>query len=160
AAELGRIKHDLPFYEAAYHNRMAANLKALGYGIERKGKAFELAGVSEDLVKKFSRRTAYIEKVADKLGIVNPKSKAKLGATTRLGKVKETADDLNGYYVSRLTDAEKQQLTGLIGKPGYEGNERTAVEFAIGHLFERKSVVDAKRLYETAMRHGIGSVTP
>ena len=27
-------------------------------------------------------------------------------------------------------------------------------------MFERKSVVDEKRLYETAIRHGIGSVTP
>lgn len=160
AAELGQVKHDLPYYEAAYHNRLAANLKALGYGIERKGKTFEVAGVSEDLTRKFSRRTAYIEKVADKLGIVKPESKAKLGATTRLGKAKETADDLNGYYVSRLTDAEKQGLAGLQGWAGFEGNAKDAVEFAIGHLFERRSVLDAKKVYELALRRGIGSVTP
>ncbi len=160
AAELGQIKHDLPYYEAAYHNRLASNLKDLGYGIERKGKSFEVAGVSEDLVRKFSRRTAYIEKVADKLGIVKPESKAKLGATTRLGKAKETADDLNGYYVSRLTDAEKRDLTRLTGWAGYEGDSQEAVEFAIGHLFERRSVVEAKKVYELALRRGIGSVTP
>ena len=39
ATELGQVKHDLPFYEAAYHNRLASNIKALGYGIERKGKS-------------------------------------------------------------------------------------------------------------------------
>ena len=160
AAELGQIKHDLPYYEAAYHNRLASNLKELGYGIERKGKAFEIAGVSDELVKKFSRRSTYINGVADKLGIENPKTKAKLGATTRLGKAKEPADDLNGYYVSRLTAAERKGLSGLQNWAGYEGNTKAAVEFAIGHLFERKSVVDAKRLYETAIRHGIGSVTP
>jgi conjugative relaxase-like TrwC/TraI family protein len=160
AAELGQIKHDLPFYEAAYHNRLAANLKELGYGIEKKGKSFEIAGVGEELTKKFSRRTAYIEKVADKLGIENPKTKAKLGATTRLGKAKETADDLNGYYASRLTPEEKERLADLQGWAGYEGDTRKAVEFAISHLFERRSVVDEKRVYETAIRHGIGSVTP
>ena len=160
AAELGQIKHDLPFYEAAFHNRLAANLKDLGYGIEKKGKAFEIAGVGEDLNKKFSRRMAYIEKVADKLGITNPETKAKLGATTRLGKVKETADDLNSYYASRLTPEEKDRLADLQGYAGFEGDTRKAVEFAIGHLFERKSVVDEKRVYETAIRHGIGSVTP
>ena len=45
AAELGQIKHDLPFFEAAYHNRLASNLKAIGYGVERKGRAFEIAGI-------------------------------------------------------------------------------------------------------------------
>ena len=160
AAELGQIKHDLPYYESIFHNRLAANIKELGYGIEKKGKAFEIAGVGDDLTKKFSRRTAYIEKVADKLGIENPKTKAKLGATTRLGKVKETADDLNSYYASRLTDAEKERLAGLQDFGGFEGDSRKAVEYAIGHLFERRSVVDEKRVYETAIRHGIGSVTP
>ena len=38
-------------------------------------------------------------------------------------------------------------------------DERKAVEFAIGHLFERQSVVEERKLYETALRHGIGSVT-
>lgn len=160
AAEIGQIKHDAPYYEAIYHNRLAANLRQIGYGIRRKDKAFEIEGISDELVRKFSRRRAYIDQVADKLGITSPEGRNTLGATTRLGKVKEQADDLNAYWVSRLTDKERQQLTGLIGKPGYEGNERAAVEFAIGHLFERKSVVDAKRLYETAIRHGIGSVTP
>jgi len=160
AAELGQLKHDLPFFEAVFHNRLASNLKELGYGVERKGKAFEIAGVSDELGKKFSRRTAYIEKVAGKLGITKPESKAKLGATTRLGKAKELADDLNGYYVSRLTGEEKQQLAGLEGWAGYESNPKHAVEFAIGHLFERRSVVEEKKVYEAALRHGIGSVTP
>lgn len=160
AAELGQIKHDLPYYEAAYHARLASNLKALGYGVERKGKAFELAGVSRELVEKFSRRSKYIEQVAAKLGIEKPESKAKLGATTRLGKAKELADDLNGYYASRLAEEEKQQLATLEGRAGYESTPERAVRFAIGHLFERRSVTEGKKVYEAALRHGIGSVTP
>jgi conjugative relaxase-like TrwC/TraI family protein len=160
AAEIGQIKHDAPFYEAIYHNRLASNLRTLGYGIRREGKAFEVAGISRDLIQKFSRRTAYIESVAGKLGIKNPKSKDKLGATTRLGKAKELADDLNAYYVSRLTDKEREQLADLEGKKSYASNERDAVAYAIGHEFERKSVVEERKLYETALRHGIGSVTP
>ncbi len=35
-----------------------------------------------------------------------------------------------------------------------------SVAYAIEHEFTRKSVVDARRVYETAMRHGVGSVTP
>lgn len=160
AAEVAQIKHDAPFYEAIYHNRLAANLKALGYGVERKGKGFEIAGVSRELVEKFSRRSKHIDEVAAKLGITNPRAKAKLGAKTRLGKAKELADDLNRYYVSRLTDIEKIQLAGLEGKRSREVSTEAAVGYAIGHMFERRSVVDEKRLYETALRFGIGSVTP
>lgn len=160
AAELGQIKHDLPYYEAAYHNRLAANLRAIGYGIERRGKAFELSGISRELIEKFSRRSRYIESVASKLGIEKPESKAKLGATTRLGKAKELADDLNGYYVSRLTDAEKQRLAEISGLGGREVSAAEAVQYAIGHVFERQSVVEEKRVYETALRRGIGWVTP
>lgn len=160
AAEIGQIKHDAPFYEAAYHSRLAHNLKEIGYGIERKGKAFEIAGISDELARKFSRRSEYISKVAGDLGITKPEWTAKLGATTRLGKVNETADDLNRYYVSRLTDKEKQQLASLEGRASRETSVQDATKFAIGHMFERNSVVDSKRLYEAALRHGIGSVSP
>ncbi|MCE9565791.1 MAG: relaxase domain-containing protein [Planctomycetes bacterium] len=160
AAEIGEIKHDSPWFEAIYHNRLAANLRDLGYGIRREGKAFEVAGISREMIDKFSRRRNYIKMVAEKLGITSPGAMAKLGATTRLGKAKELADDLNGYYVSRLTQPERQQLAGLEGLPSYASNERDAVQFAMGHLFERRSVVEDRKLYETAIRHGIGSVTP
>jgi conjugative relaxase-like TrwC/TraI family protein len=159
AAEVGQIKHDAPYYEAAYMNRLAGNLKALGYGVERKGKAFEIAGIDRPLIEKFSRRSKYIGEVAAKLNIANPRAKAKLGATTRLGKTKETVEDLQAYYVSRLTDDEKRDLSSLGGRPGKETTTEAAVAYAIGHMFERSSVVDEKRLYETALRHGIGSVT-
>jgi conjugative relaxase-like TrwC/TraI family protein len=160
AAQIGQIKHDAPYYEAIYHNRLASNLRELGYGIRRKGKAFEVAGVSEELVKKFSRRRAYIDKVAEKLGISSAAGRDTLGASTRLAKTKEVADDLNGYWVSRLTELERRALTQLIGRQPYVSNERESVEFAIEHMFERSSVVDERRLYEAAIRHGIGSVTP
>jgi conjugative relaxase-like TrwC/TraI family protein len=160
AAQMGQVKHDAPFYEAIYHNRLAANLRDLGYGVRRKDKAFEISGISDDLVKKFSRRRAYIKAVAEKLGITSAAGMDKLGATTRLGKAKELADDLNGYWVSRLTDKEKQQLGQLEGQKSYKSNATDAVQYAIGHMFERRSVVDEKRLYETALRYGIGSVTP
>lgn len=160
AAEIGEMKHDAPYFEAAYHNRLAHNLKELGYGIRKKDKAFEIAGISDDLVKKFSRRRQYIKAVAEKLGITSPEGMSKLGATTRLGKAKELADDLNAYYVSRLTEKERGDLQNLEGKPSYESNDRDAMRFAIGHEFERKSVIEERKLYETAIRHGIGSVTP
>lgn len=165
AAEIGQVKHDAPYYEAIYHNRLAANLQQVGYGIRRKDKAFEIEGISDELVRKFSRRSAEIEKMKafleDKYGVaIGDEAKSKLGATTRMHKVDVREENLTAYWVSRLTDKEKQQLKGLIGKPTYRSNDAQAVRFAIGHMFERKSVVDERRLYEAAIRQGIGSVTP
>ena len=165
AAQIGQIKHDAPYYEAIYHNRLAANLQQLGYGIRRKEKAFEVAGISDELVKKFSRRTAQIEDmkrfIEQKYGVtVGAEAKAKLGATTRMNKVEVREENLTAYWVSRLTEKEKQQLKGLIGKPSYRTTDAEAVRFAIGHLFERQSVVEERKLYEVAIRQGIGSVTP
>ena len=62
--------------------------------------------------------------------------------------------------LGRLTADERRALGTLKGQPSYESSERDAVRYAIGHHFERQSVVDERRLYEAAIRYGIGSVTP
>jgi conjugative relaxase-like TrwC/TraI family protein len=160
AAQIGQIKHDAPYYEAIYHNRLAANLRGLGYGIRRKGTGFEIAGISDELIGKYSRRKAAIEKKAAELGIHDAEAKARLGATTRLGKIGSRIEELTAYWDSKLTRQERRQLKRLKGQPSYQGDTAGAVEYAIGHLFERQSVVDVRRLYETAIRHGIGFVEP
>ena len=160
AVELGKIKHDGSYYEAMYHNRLAANLKGLGYGVVRKGKGFELAGITQEMIDKFSRRSQTIDKVAKELGITGAEAKHKLAATTRLNKSEGIHHDLPRYWDAKLTDAERQQILNLKGQQSYEGDLEKSVAYAIAHEFTRKSVVDARRVYETAMRHGIGSVTP
>ena len=160
AAQIGGIKHDAPYYEALYHNRLAANLKAIGYGVRRKEKSFEIAGISDEMIKKFSRRTAMIEELADALGVKNPDAKSKLGATTRLNKVELKESDLVRYWKSKLSEGEGAAIATLKGRKSYLCGEREATQYAIAHMFERNSVVDERRLYESAIRHGIGSVTP
>ena len=160
AAQIGGIKHDAPYYEAVYHNRLAGSLRELGYGVRRKEKGFELAGVSDALISKFSRRTAHIDRLAEELGITSAAGKDKLGATTRLGKIDTQLGELTGYWDGRLSDAERHQLHHLKGEEGFSCDAQEAVSYAIGHMFERQSVVDVRRFYETAIRHGFGSVTP
>ena len=65
---------------------------------------------------------------AEKLGITSPAGRNTLGASTRLGKSKEVADDLNGYWVSRLAHSERRALTQLIGKQSHVSNERAAAK--------------------------------
>jgi conjugative relaxase-like TrwC/TraI family protein len=160
AAQIGQIWHDASYYEAIYHNRMAANLQALGYGIRRKGKGFEIEGISDALIELFSRRKAHIEKRAEELGIEDAEAKARLGATTRLNKADSRIEELSTYWDGKLTEGDRECLRHLKGQPSHECDAGQAVGYATSHLFERQSVVPARKVYETAMRRGIGLVTP
>jgi conjugative relaxase-like TrwC/TraI family protein len=160
AAQMERIVHDAPYYEALYHNRLAASLQAMGYGIRRKGKGFELAGISDATIDTFSRRRDAIEKLADTLGITSDKAKDKLGATSRLRKEDSRLVELVPYWLGKLSDDEREGIRDLRGHNSYRGDVESAMRYAIGHEFYRNSVVEARKLYETAIRHGIGSVTP
>ena len=55
--EVGDTVGDRTFYEAHFNHLLATKLDASGYGIRRTEHHFELAGVSRELVEKFSRRT-------------------------------------------------------------------------------------------------------
>jgi len=186
AAQIGGIKHDAPFFEAVFQNRMAAKLQAMGYPIARKAKAFEIAGIPETVLRRFSRRTAQIDELAKSKGITNAVAKDALGALTREAKIKDLdQDELRKLYVSKLSRDEHDYILGLAeaakqparapgrlaelptaaattmakAKTPSDGTaEREALEFAILHSFERQSVVDTRKLLETALRFGVGAI--
>jgi len=83
AIQLGEIVRDKGYYQAAFHARLAGKLKNLGYGIEKDGNSFRLAGIDRATVEKFSRRTAIIEAEAERLGVDDPAQKSTLGRRTR-----------------------------------------------------------------------------
>src|SRR3984957_18201484 len=83
AGQFRELKRDAPYFQAAFRVRLANRLQALGFGVQRKRDDFEISGIPADVLKRFSRRTALIEKVAKEKGILDPKRKAELGAETR-----------------------------------------------------------------------------
>ena len=90
------------------------NLQDQGFGVERKRDDFEIAGLRPDLLKRFSRRTEKIEKVAKEKGITDPDRKAELGAETRERKSKELSwDALRKEWYSRLSDEERDGISAV-----------------------------------------------
>ena len=83
AIQMGDVHEEMPYYQAAFHMKLAENLKKLGLDIVPTKDAFEIAGIPRDLIEKFSRRTKKINETAERLGITDPAQKAKLGALTR-----------------------------------------------------------------------------
>lgn len=164
AGQFGGIKRDAPYYEAAFHTRLAGNLAALGYGIERHAKGWEIAGVPQTVIDKFSSRTREIEAEAKAKGITSAKAKDQLGAKTRSRKRKDLGmEALRKEWDGRLTPEERRALDALRdgggGSGGHAISDRQAMDYALAHGFERHSVATEREVMAVALRHGVGSVT-
>jgi len=164
AGQFRDLKRDAPYFQAAFRVRLANRLQDLGFGVERKRDDFEIAGIPKDVLKRFSRRTAIIEKLAKERGITDPDRKAELGAETRENKGAALGwDTLRKEWNSRLSDAERQSLAEVhrrertVTRP--ERGESTAVDHATQHSFVREAVVPERKLVTEALKRGLGEVT-
>jgi conjugative relaxase-like TrwC/TraI family protein len=166
AGHFGDLKRDAPYYEAAFHSRLAGHMHDLGYGVEGKGKFWELEGVPQSVIYKYSQRKDQIETLAQQLGITDAAEKDRLGATSREKKVKMSMGELSAEWASRLTPDEKAAMNAVRqAARGNESKERggniggQAINHALNHVFERASVVSEKEVLEAALRHGIGQLS-
>lgn len=166
AGQFRGIKADAPYFEAVFHSRLAHRLADLGLPIERTRKGWELAGVSKELVGKFSRRTRLIEAKAQEMGIDSAEAKDGLGAKTREHKAKQLSlSELQETWRARLSPSEDRALKWLAqqvggeGSPDEEGAPQRALSFAIEHEFERRSVVPERMLLASALRRSVGKAS-
>ncbi|HWB12754.1 MAG TPA: MobF family relaxase [Pirellulales bacterium] len=166
AGQFRDLKRDAPYFEAVFHSRLAHRLEELGLETVRGKHGWELAGVDRDTIEKFSRRTALIEEKADELGIEDDEAKAELGAKTRQSKKKDMSfPELQTQWRERMTTKERESLAALQEQLGGEAIAADgtaavrAVEYAAQHSFERKSVIDERRLLAEALKHGVGKAT-
>ncbi|MBL4808901.1 MAG: relaxase domain-containing protein [Phycisphaerales bacterium] len=174
AAQFRQLVRDAPYYEAAFHARLAMSLRSIGYEIDRTATGWDLEGIPRSLVEKFSTRTREIESVAEELGITDPVAKGQLGARTRKGKDKEARiSDLRASWDGRLNDSERvllQRLSdgGLASDWGEGDPPETlgdgssvavrSVDSGIAHSFERKSTMPLRRVAAEALKVGVGHV--
>lgn len=164
AGQFADIKRDSPYFQAAFRVRLANRLQDLGYGVERKRDDFEIAGIPKDVLQRFSRRTAIIEKLAAEKGITNPDRKADLGAETREKKEKTLSwKELQRGWRGRLSNGEWESLRSVYRRERKhvrpERGEALAVDHALEHSFVREAVVPERKLATEALKRGIGSVT-
>src|SRR5487761_1670792 len=164
AGQFRELKRDAPYFQAAFRVRLANRLQDIGFGVERKRDDFELAGIPADVLKRFSRRTALIERMAEEKGITNPDRKAELGAETREKKGSAVGwERLRKEWNARLTDKERDALAAVhrreraFGRP--ERGEKLAADHAIDHSFVRDAVVPERKLVAEALKRGLGTVT-
>jgi len=164
AGQFRELKRDAPYFQAAFRVRLANKLQDIGFSVTRKRDDFEIAGIPADVLKRFSRRTALIEKVAQEKGITDPDRKGELGAETREKKGAAAPwDSLRKQWDSRLTDRERETMAAVHRRENVaerpERRERLAVNHAIEHSFVREAVVPERKLLTEALKRGLGAVT-
>jgi conjugative relaxase-like TrwC/TraI family protein len=131
AGQFARIKHDAPYFEAAFHSRLSHNLASLGLEIEQTRTGWELAGVPRSVLRAFSRRTAQIEHEAQAKGITSASEKDKLGAKTRQKKADHLSpSDLRAAWKDRISESEHAAVVKLATRkdtPAHVTHEREDV---------------------------------
>jgi conjugative relaxase-like TrwC/TraI family protein len=158
------IKRDAPYFQAAFRVRLANELQELGFGVERDQDDFEIAGIPPDVLERFSRRTALIERLAQERGITDPVWKRELGPRTKESRGKVCGlDALRKEWKARLTRPERQLLASVYHRETpcarQVNREAPAVDHAIEHCFMHEAVVPERKLVTEALKRGIGAVT-
>ncbi|MGH7243422.1 MAG: MobF family relaxase [Phycisphaerales bacterium] len=167
AGQFCGIKRDGPFYEAVFHARLARRLEELGLPIVRGKRGWEVEGIPSTVIQTFSRRTEQVERLARDNNITDAKEKSNIGAKSRERKAKNLAmPELQRLWRERMTPDELaavQSTSQRIGSVSLPANDRIAeeaIQYAIGHCFERNSVVPERRFLAEAIKRGIGATNP
>ncbi len=164
AGQFGDLKRDAPYWEAAFDARLAHRLNTLGIATEKRGLSFEVAGVQQSVINKFSRRRDGIEQEAAAKGITDAKGKHAIGYYGREHKNNEMdKNELREEWSARLSDQERAALTDAVdgrtvGDKRFGPEE--AKEYALAHSFQNASAVSEKKLKAEALKYGVGSLLP
>ena len=119
AGQFGNLIRDKPYYRAVFYSLLAKKLEGLGYAIDRRGGTeWEIAGVPQSMIDKFSKRTKKIEAVAEGAGHHRCGPQGGAGGENPLGqKQKElTLPELRQAWDGQLTDAEREALAAVYAR--------------------------------------------
>ncbi|MDI1342618.1 MAG: MobF family relaxase, partial [Pseudolabrys sp.] len=166
ALEPSAIFERTKYLTEVYRNSLAREAHRLGYVIERRDHGFELAGVSPDLLARFSKRAqqrdAAIATREAELGRELTRDEiAILVRENREQKQYElTPDQVRQGQIAQVSDSELAQLRAL--RPDVRPRwDRTitpgeALTRAIDHVFERRTVVPLHELTAEVIRQSYG----
>ncbi|MDD3179572.1 MAG: MobF family relaxase [Opitutaceae bacterium] len=149
-----------------YRHELCKGLRALGYEIESTSRGFEIKGVSQSVIARFSKRNQQInEEARQHLERGAPISnvgelRKRIAHGNRRRKLKDsTADRLRPSWAKQLTTDDAKAL-GVLRCVRPRRGERADVAGVVAwvdeHLFERRSVVNDYELMAAALARGRG----
>lgn len=166
AAQVADIKGEALYFEAVFHASLAKRLVELGYGIESRGRFFEVAGIARATLDKFSLRREIVEKAAAAEGSAeNPEAKRLLSRLTRERKAEElTVAQLRDIWKARLLPRERSALDGIVSlarhglHPTPKADARWLAGIELGESLKSESAVSEKSVLFRVLRRGFGAL--
>jgi conjugative relaxase-like TrwC/TraI family protein len=160
------------YVENIYYHELARDLKSFGYYIQNRPRGdFEIEGVSDNLIERFSKRHGQIDDALDdllakkpELAVGNLKNlREALSTAERSRKIKDVSRiQLRALWDGQLEDSEKHALHQLIHSGTVEPTQPEteialeALNWAEDHLFERRSAILEHELWQQALGRARG----
>lgn len=155
---------------AVYRNELARRVQQIGYHIVSARHGFEIEGVSEEILTRFSKRSrerdAVVKEMEQRLG--RKLSNNEISHAVHQSRVKKvkgiSTTEVREWQLGQMSADERQSLETLRGSARSSNLSRIALvedqvlNHAVGHVFERKSVVPEHELLNLALSHRLGQV--
>jgi conjugative relaxase-like TrwC/TraI family protein len=167
ALEAGEMVTAQRFVRNVYYHEMVRSLQRFGYGVESNPRGdFEIAGVSKELIDRFSKRhreidektKEFLEREPDKASQNIKVIRANIAHKERARKIKDVGIvKLQSAWNKQLSWKEWWQIHHLDNHRSPASAEQItavqAVSWAEQHLFERRSVVHEHEIWHHALEH-------
>jgi len=158
------------FIENVYYHELVKSLRQFGYRVQDNPRGdFEIEGVSQELIDRFSKRHREIDEKTKELLEREPDKanqnikviRANIAHKERARKIKDVGiAKLQSIWNKQLSWSEWWQVNRLAKGQSPEiapkMSAAEAIEWAENHLFERRSVVHVHELWRHALEHARG----
>ena len=170
ALQAGGMYDAIRYGTAVYRNELAKRVQQIGYRIQPSKHGFQIEGVSDEVLKRFSKRAeqrdAVVQELEQKLGRKLSNNAISLAVhQSRAEKIKGISTaEVRERQLAQLSLDEQQSLQNLCSSVQpvrpvrvFEP-ENQALNHAVAHVFERKSVVQEHELLNVALSQRLGEV--
>ena len=170
ALQAGGMYDAIRYGTAVYRNELAKRVQQIGYRIQPAKHGFEIEGVSPEILNRFSKRAQQrdqaVQAMEQKLG--RKLSNDEISHAVRQSRAKKlkgiSTAEVRERQLAQLQPDELQSLQNLMasvhrtGLTHITGLEKQALNYAVAHVFERKSVVPEHELLNAALSQRLGEV--
>jgi conjugative relaxase-like TrwC/TraI family protein len=167
ALESSPIFERTKYLSEVYRNALAREVQRLGYQVERRPNGFELAGVSSELLERFSKRAQQRDQAiaAREAELGRELSRDEIAVLVRENRAAKqyelTTEEVRQRQFTQISTGELEQLralkAGSLRTPAEPANLAEAMARASEHLFERRTVVPEHEFIATVLRETYGT---
>ncbi len=170
ALQAGGMYDAIRYGTAVYRNELAKQVQAIGYRIRPAKHGFEIEDVSDEVLRRFSKRSQEVRKVV--LEMEQKLGRKLSNNAVALAVHQSRAEKFKGISTAEVRERQSAQLqpdelraleklsasVQPIAQVRQAQFEQEALTHAVAHVFERKSVVPEHDLLDAALSHRLGEV--